>query len=147
MPKYKAIVEKYFGKRPNWQKEIINIAPDFFISNAGIDGKDHGPGPHLLMAFGISCGQGWAPILKAFIKLCKHEVKNDRTLRGKVKMAQIKEKFGGLRIYCSGNAAIQGAASFAETLSYEICERCGAAGRPNSFGWIATLCKNCRAAK
>jgi len=35
----------------------------------------------------------------------------------------------------------------AENRSYEICELCGKSGRPNSYGWIRTLCEECRTNK
>lgn len=63
-------------------------------------------------------------------------------------MAQIKEKFGGLRFYHNGlpetRYNLEGAISFAEQMSYSICEECGHPGKPNEEGWIITLCEPCR---
>ena len=60
----------------------------------------------------------------------------------KVIIAQIKEKFGGLRYYADGDVDEQmdGMIDFAESLSYTICEECGAPGKLRSGGWIRTLC-------
>jgi hypothetical protein len=60
----------------------------------------------------------------------------------KVIIAQIKEKFGGLRYYADGDIDEQmdGMIDFAESLSYTICEECGAPGKLRSGGWIRTLC-------
>jgi hypothetical protein len=63
----------------------------------------------------------------------------------KVYIDQVKEKFGGLRFYYhGGDDMIDGMVSFAESLSYRICEFCGSSenvGHTN--GWIFTVCKNC----
>ena len=60
----------------------------------------------------------------------------------KVVIAQIKEKFGGLRYYADGDVDEQmdGMIDFAEALSYTICEECGAPGKLRSGGWMRTLC-------
>jgi len=60
----------------------------------------------------------------------------------KVIIAQIKEKFGGLRYYADGDIDEQmdGMIDFAESLSYTICEECGAPGKLRSGGWLRTLC-------
>ena len=58
-----------------------------------------------------------------------------------VKVAQIKEKFGGLRFYVDGgDEFVRGAIWLAESLSMKICEECGATGERRSGGWIRTLC-------
>lgn len=58
---------------------------------------------------------------------------------------QVKEKFGGLRFYTQrGSSEQHSVISFAESLSYRICETCGSmknVGRTN--GWIVTLCETC----
>lgn len=60
----------------------------------------------------------------------------------KVIIAQIKEKFGGLRYYADGDVDEQmdGMIDFAESLSYTICEECGAPGKLRGGGWMRTLC-------
>ncbi len=71
----------------------------------------------------------------------KYQKPNDES----VKFDQIKEKFGGLRIYHSGgDDYIDGLIGMAESFSYKICEVCGERGKPNKGGWIATLCDKCR---
>jgi hypothetical protein len=64
-----------------------------------------------------------------------------------VRIAQIKEKFGGLRVYIDGNDDyIRGVISLAEKLSYSICEDCGTNHNvtQNKKGWIRSLCPSCR---
>jgi NADH pyrophosphatase NudC (nudix superfamily) len=61
------------------------------------------------------------------------------------KFDQVKEKYGGLRLYFSGgDEYAEGLVSMAEAMSYKICEVCGNAGKPNKGGWISTLCDSCR---
>lgn len=61
--------------------------------------------------------------------------------------AQVKEKFSSLRFYYDGgDDYIRGIVSFAESLSYMICEQCGKMDETvsrNSKGWIQTRCSDC----
>ncbi|MHA2064992.1 MAG: hypothetical protein ACXABY_11515 [Candidatus Thorarchaeota archaeon] len=62
---------------------------------------------------------------------------------------QIKEKFGGLRIYWGGAVSdehrnyIRGAVDIIEALSHKVCETCGAPGETRRGSWIVTLCDPC----
>lgn len=59
----------------------------------------------------------------------------------KVKVAQVKEKFGSLRFYINGaDDTIFGMISLAETMSTRTCEVCGDKGKIKAGGWIKTLC-------
>jgi hypothetical protein len=58
-----------------------------------------------------------------------------------VKFDQVKEKYGGLRVYFSGgDEYIEGLVSMAEAISYNTCEVCGNKGEANKGGWISVLC-------
>jgi hypothetical protein len=104
--------------------------------------------------FGIETGKGWYELLSSLChRITNHEeniefrIKNGwiTTLYVPVTFDQVKEKFGGLRIYFSGgDDYVFGAVGMAEEYSYKICELCGNAGKPNKEGWISTLCDNCR---
>lgn len=103
------------------------------------------------MSFGIECNLGWYDLISSLcwiISDYEKNLKNDNSENKKyisVKFDQVKEKFGGLRVYYSGgDDCIRGAIRMAEEMSYKICEVCGNSGRPNKQGWIATLCENCR---
>jgi len=111
------------------------------------------------MAWGCDCGDGWYDILSSLCFMIKqhednniwqteYKQKTDATYTSDyypVKFDQIKEKFGGLRIYYTGgDSYIEGLVSMAESFSYQICEPCGERGKPNKGGWISTLCENCR---
>jgi hypothetical protein len=65
-------------------------------------------------------------------------------------MIQVKEKFGGLRIYSQGgDDHIISMIQIVESLSYRICENCGAMNqtvRQTRTNWIRTLCADCSVA-
>lgn len=56
-------------------------------------------------------------------------------------VAQIKEKFGGLRFYYDGgDSYVNGLVNMAESWAGCSCEVCGAPGQSTNTGWIKTLC-------
>jgi hypothetical protein len=58
-----------------------------------------------------------------------------------IRIAQIKEKFGGLRFYYDGgDEYIHGLVSMAESWADRSCETCGDRGERRSGGWVRTLC-------
>jgi len=74
----------------------------------------------------------WAQYLPAFA-LGSH----------RVVITQIKEKFGGLRVYTTHSSeGVSSLIMIAEEAASGTCEGCGAPGRNNKF---ATLCDSCRA--
>jgi len=110
--------------------------PDLF---SNIDNK------HSCMAFGIECNIGWYDILSSVCYRIKQYEKNKKSDYYPVTFDQIKEKWGGIRIYHSGgDDYVDGIIIMAEEMSYKICERCGCPGSPNKQGWIMTLCDKCR---
>ena len=93
---------------------------------------------------GFACGEGWWPILEALCGQIQHHIdwKNKQAnVVHQVTVAQIKEKFGGLRFYYSGgDDAIDGMVRMAESWAARSCEECGAPGKSREGGWIKTLC-------
>jgi hypothetical protein len=58
-----------------------------------------------------------------------------------IRVAQIKEKFGGLRFYYDGgDDHISGMVTMAEVWAGRTCETCGNVGKQRGGGWIRTLC-------
>jgi hypothetical protein len=94
------------------------------------------------MTWGICCGDGWFNILET---LCEGiQLANPPE---DFCFNQIKEKFGGLRVYASPYIeSIEAMISAAETASYKTCENCGSTTDVTVGGerWIRTLCKDCR---
>ncbi len=130
------------------QDELFEKYPEFFSN------KDLGL-RNSCMAFGIECGNGWYDLIDLICYKVYNRNKNikdrNRLIIGNneeiidFKFDQIKEKFGGLRVYYSGgDDRVYGWVDFAEAMSYKICEVCGNKGKPNKSGWISTLCDSCR---
>ena len=97
---------------------------------------------------GIECGPGWYPLIAvAYARMV--------AIDPGFKVAQVKEKYGGLRFYWDPSdfdvsnevrhelSAIQ---DWAEEASLHICENCGdreTATPRVSHEWYATLCDTC----
>lgn len=66
-------------------------------------------------------------------------------------VSQVKEKFGGLRVYLNAVVvddsaqfnAVHALVRLAEERSYRTCEWCGEPGEERGGGWIKTLCDGC----
>lgn len=95
--------------------------------------------------YGVACRHGWFGIVARLDRAI-------HALRGDYELYQCKEKFGGLRYYCSadGDPAISTLIQGAELEAWRTCERCGSTldvttdpleGRY----WIVTWCGACRA--
>jgi hypothetical protein len=93
---------------------------------------------------GFACGEGWWPILEELCSNIQRHIdwKNKESeVVPQVIVAQIKEKFGGLRFYYDGgDERIRGMVQMAESWADAICETCGAPGQRRNGGWIKTLC-------
>lgn len=111
------------------------------------------------MAWGIECNNGWYEILSSLCWMIKQhedniiwrtEYRRKQDIEYKseyfpVKFDQIKEKYGGLRVYFSGgDEYIEGLVSMAEAISYKVCEVCGNKGESNKSGWISVRCESHR---
>lgn len=93
---------------------------------------------------GVTCGTGWWPIITSLCAGIQHYIdwKNRQSpVVPQVTVAQIKEKFGGLRFYYDGgDEQIRGMVTMAEAWASHACEECGAPGQRRGGGWIKTLC-------
>lgn len=99
---------------------------------------------------GVCVGEGWWPIIKALCNQIHHHVKWKQEQKEKygrgdgcpdVVVAQIKEKFGGLRFYYDGgDDVVDGMVRMAESWAARSCEVCGHPGESRQGGWIRTLC-------
>lgn len=85
-------------------------------------------------------GEGWRKIVE---KLVDEIIK----IAPDTEISQIKEKFGTLRFYCSGDGRddISKLIRDAEWESGKTCERCGTKEKVTTKGgWLLTLCPKCR---
>lgn len=81
----------------------------------------------------LEVGPGWRNlVLKATGAI--------EALGGTIK--QVKEKFGGLRIYADGPEIVHKISDWAEKQSKTICEECGESGRIEDMGggWLKCVC-------
>ena len=99
---------------------------------------------------GICVSEGWWPIIESLCSQIQHHInwkeeQKHKYNRGdgcpQVVVAQIKEKFGGLRFYYDGgDDAVDGMVRMAEAWADKHCEVCGKPGKSRSGGWVKTLC-------
>ena len=85
------------------------------------------------------CGDGWKEIITNCLKKLKE-------LDPEVCIMQVKEKFGGLRVYiCSGTDEMYAVIDEAEKLADKTCEFCGEnkTAKSRDLPWIRTLCDEC----
>ena len=109
--------------------------------------------PELLKGVDLAIGDGWVKTLDyAFGSMNRWATYGEDgkkvTNLDFVVIQQIKEKFGGLRLYVSFKegatqnciAAVRGAANMAEYICEHLCEVCGNEGKLRGGGWVRTLC-------
>lgn len=99
---------------------------------------------------GFCINHGWWHVIESLCASIQHHIDWKQEQKEKyesgegckqVVVAQIKEKFGGLRFYYDGgDAHISGMVRMAEAWADSICEECGSPGKRRSGGWIRTLC-------
>jgi hypothetical protein len=104
--------------------------------------------------FGVECGKGWEKLYGPLFQLCKLL---------DINVAQVKEKFGGLRFYVGDVPEeyydmVYAFISAIEADSYHVCEECGIRNRgyrdedktytsvkvTTEGDWMLTLCEECR---
>lgn len=92
-----------------------------------------------------SVGPGWSDIVREALAV----------VEGRGRLVQVKEKFGGLRLYADSNpelsldddGAMRTALAAIERRSLTQCEQCGAPGSLMARRhWYRTLCLSCAAA-
>ncbi|MBB1090463.1 hypothetical protein HUU61_04100 [Rhodopseudomonas palustris] len=118
-----------------WQAALVARHPNAF--NVEFNGRITTPGYP-------SVGDGWRELVETAVG----RMVEAAAPRGSLTIVQIKEKFGGLRIYWHGRnlsavstRAIEEAVALAEARSACTCEVCGAEGRLHKHGgWFATAC-------
>lgn len=96
--------------------------------------------------FGVECGKGWyeliIPIAEYIEKFNKEHPENEYPMC----FTQIKEKWGGLRVYVNyGTKELFDMIEKAESESYNICETCGSRKDVGEKfdGWYETMCYEC----
>ena len=86
-------------------------------------------------AYYPECGDGWLHLIDATLRTVSAEDAH-------FIIRQIKEKFGGLRIYLTADASLYPMLNVVEHISLMTCEECGKPGKQISDkGWIKTRCE------
>ena len=134
------------------QNKLYEKYPQFFVN------KDKTP-MESPMCFGIEVQNGWYQILSNVCWMIRQHEDNKRWRKKyleendpeklaaepeyfPVKFDQVKEKYGGLRLYFSGgDDYVEGLVSMAEAISYYVCEICGNKGEANKGGWVSVRCE------
>ena len=93
--------------------------------------------------FGVECDKGWYHIINPIFDYI--EKYNKENPDNKIKVLQVKEKFGMLCYYVSyGDKTLFDMIEKAEKESWETCEHCGSKENViHTEGWIWTVCKDC----
>ncbi len=115
------------------EKKLIDQFPIFFQDIYGDPRKT-------CLARGIECENGWFELIKETCEKLSLNAPVD------FKFAQIKQKFGSLRIYTNnGNEITNRIIDDAKKESMITCEMCGSKDAiMNKTGYIETLCEKCR---
>lgn len=95
-----------------------------------------GPAQNPFHQFGIEVGSGWFRIFYQMLS----ELDELRKSGEYIALRQVKEKWGGLRIYIDGPDEADDIVSKYSEMSCQICEICGEKGKLRSDGWMVTLC-------
>ena len=103
------------------------------------------------MCWGFECGDGWFDLIDVLCSNIQNHVEHlcygktpEEYEEFQVVAAQVKEKFGGLRFYVDGaDDEVRGMVRMAESMSYKVCEDCGAKGSARKGSWIRTMCDPC----
>jgi len=100
------------------------------------------------MCWGCCVGDGWYDILDALCWSIQNHIdykQRENPEYKQVEYAQIKEKFGGLRVYTDGNdETVHALIGLAESMANRTCEGCGKKGKNRSWGgWYMTYCDTC----
>jgi ribosomal protein L37AE/L43A len=122
------------------EQKLAERFPTFF--------RDLGGDPmNTCMAWGCECGSGWYDILFQMCLDIEKELEDKAELKEAFRFDQIKEKWGTLRVYSSGNnEIIYKIIALAEHNSGTVCENCGSTEdvKKEGPGWIITRCQKCK---
>ena len=94
----------------------------------------------------IECCEGWDKIIEPLVEYVDKYNSTVEKEEDKIKILQIKEKFGGLRFYASNKTEeLINLIEDAENKSFKTCEFCGSTDDVGQTcdGWITTCCRKC----
>jgi ribosomal protein L37AE/L43A len=126
-----------------WTKEFLEKEKERLRKEKENQPKVEPKEPYEL--FGIECGEGWSKLYQPIIGYIE-EYNKDKEGEDKIEIHQVKEKFGGLRIYLSKyTLEIRKMIDEAEEKSFNTCEICGKRIKKPIVEnhWIYPMCRKC----
>lgn len=135
-------------KNNKFTKQLFNKYPE--LCEYGLLTKEKCQ--QLISWNGIECEYGWYDIINETLFEINKYCKQNKILN-KVRVCQIKEKFGGLRIYIDYDKSIWNTRHSyiineyimkAEDKAIITCEFCGKPGKLNEKDYWITLCWKCK---
>jgi hypothetical protein len=122
------------------QTEIIKKYPELF-------GEPPYDPQKTLICFGLEVSEKWLPTLDRGFQQMSDIVKREKL--DDFRIVQVKEKFGGLRVY--SRYSIDEIDKIIERMEDEvetICEKCGSLeGKWRTDGWMRVTCDKCEEKK
>ena len=98
------------------------------------------------MAYGFAHGDGWYDIMYNLLQYIQSYSESNPNME-QVVLIQVKEKFGGLRIYYNGgDDFIRDLIWETERIAVKVCEKCGGETdgiHRNSSYWYSNICNKC----
>ena len=121
------------------ERRLIDKYPAMFVNM-------YGDPTQTCMAWGCDVGDGWFGLIAKTCARVQAVLDADKSKSLTFVFAQIKEKFGGLRLYYDGSfPQFRAIINDAESESFLTCEECGTKKNVETKGhWIKTLCEKCR---
>lgn len=120
-------------RNSGWRAKLVESYPDLFHPAGDPPGAEGWP----------AVGDGWEDLLQRACRRIREAVRADG---GSFRATQLKEKYGTLRFYWTGDlsakaaAAVEDAIDLAEARSATTCEVCGEPGVLRGGGWMTTRC-------
>lgn len=123
---------------------VFDQVHDFRTSeNTNTEHEERDP-PSSVALYGIQCDNGWFTIINSLCDTLENRV--NPTLENPMEITQVKEKFGGLRVYATRvPEEAQASISTARLIASNTCEVCGdtPATKQTVRGRIKTVCDAC----
>jgi hypothetical protein len=119
--------------KPDWRRKLVESYADVF----------HPVGDPLAAPGWPAVDDGWRDLLE---RACARILAAVRLGGGTLRITQVKEKYGCLRVYWEGSlvpetaARVEEAIDLAEARSATTCEICGEPGALRAGGWLTTRC-------
>ena len=130
---------------PDLEQRLIDSYPTLYEFCHADSGDVPNPTPTIVID-GMACGDGWYAILDTLSEYIETNI-NDHPKRPTIRATQVKQKWGGLRVYTDSTPELAyGAIRMAEQLSRRTCESCGTTNDVDvaeEDGWRTALCPSC----